>query len=594
MRRSILLAAVLGATLAVLPATSRATVEFVAPGATDGLARALRGASLSLAGKAEGRTDAQDVYAAARQDYARLLGALYAAGHYSGVISIRLDGREAADIPPLSAPARIDKVEITVEPGPIFTFGTARIGPLAPGTAVPEGFRTGAGAYSGLIRDAADAAVTGWREAGHAKAAIGRQGLTADHRAARLDADIGVNPGPQVRFGRLSFSGQERMHLGRLHAIAGFPEGRVYSPRDMRRVADRLRRTGVFRSATLTEAERLGPGDTLDVAVALVEDAPRRIGFGAEIASLDGITVTGFWLHRNLFGGAERLRFDAEVAQIGSQTSGIDYRLGATLERPATFHPDITMAVALGLSHVEDRDQTTDEAQIGVTFTQFFSETITGRAGLQFTAQEVTDAIGTRGFQTLALPVGFTWDRRDNAFDATRGTYLDAEIAPYLGFGATNSGARVRFDGRLFQPLGERIVLAGRVQGGAVVADGIAATPRSFLFYSGGGGTVRGQPFQALGVNVLPGQRTGGMRFLAASAEVRAKVTRSIGAVAFYDVGLIGATEFGDAAGGMHAGAGIGLRYATPIGPVRLDVAAPVGGNTGKGVQFYIGIGQAF
>jgi translocation and assembly module TamA len=594
MRLRLVPVAAIAALVALPPAPVRGAAELVAPGASSDLARALRAASLTLAGEAEGRRDAQDVFAAARQDYARLLGALYAAGHYSGVISIRLDGREAADIAPLNAPARIDRVEIRVEPGPVFVFGRTEIGPRAPGTNLPEGFRTGAGALSGEIRGAVDATLDAWRDAGHAKVEVGRQTITADHGAARLDADIVIAPGPLVRFGEIAFSGQERMRAELLRAIAGFPSGAVYSPAELRRVAERLRRTGVFRSATLTEAETLGPGDTLDVAVALVEEAPRRIGFGAEIASLEGVTLTGFWLHRNLWGGAERLRIEAEIAQIGAQSSGTDYSLGLTFERPATFGPDIALGIAARLSHVEDRDQTTDEVDVGASLTRIFSETLTGSIGLRYRWEEVRDSLGTRGFQTLAAPVAVTWDRRDNAFDATRGTFLGAEVSPYLGLGNTSSGLRATLDGRAFQPVGDRIVLAGRIQAGAVLADGIDRTPRGFVFYSGGGGTVRGQPYQALGVTVLPGQRTGGMRFLGASAEVRARITRSIGAVAFFDVGSIGATAFFDAAGGYHAGAGIGLRYATPVGPIRLDVAAPAGGDTGQGVQLYIGIGQAF
>ena len=123
-------------------------------------------------------------------------------------------------------------------------------------------------------------------------------------------------------------------------------------------------------------------------------------------------------------------------------------------------------------------------------------------------------------------------------------------------------------------------------------------TPRDFLFYSGGGGTVRGQPYQSLGVNVLRSGltniQTGGTYFLAASAEVRAKVTEKIGVVGFVDAGQVSVGGFNDASSDWHAGAGLGLRYATGFGPIRLDVAAPVGGTTGKGVQIYVGIGQAF
>ncbi len=593
MPRFVPIAAFLAA-LAAAPAGALDPVELTAPGAPPDLGPRLRGASLVIGAEAEGRTDPQDIYAAARQDYARLLRVLYAAGHYSGVVSIRLDGREAAEIPPLEAPRTIRRVDIRVDAGRPFAFGRARIGPLAPGTDLPEGFAAGAPAPSGLIADTADAAILAWREAGHPKARIAREGLTADHGAARLDADIALDPGPRATFGRMTFSGHDRMRIDRLHHIAGLPAGRVYSPRDLRRVADRLRRTGVFRSVTLTEAETLGPGATLDLNAALVEEAPRRFGFGAEVASFDGATLTGFWLHRNLFGGAERLRIEGEVAQIGSQNSGIDYRLGVTLDRPATFHPDITLGFSSLVARVEDADQTTDKIEAGIRLTRYFTETLTGRVGLVFRNTAVLDSTGLNTFTKLALPVGVIWDRRDNAFDARRGTYLEAELAPYVGFGNTNAGARVTLDARAYQPLGDRLVLAGRVQAGAVLADGIGRTPRDDLFYSGGGGTVRGQPYQALGVNVIPGQRTGGMTFLGASAEARVRITPSIGAVAFYDLGAIGAEGFFDAAGGWHGGAGIGLRYATPIGPIRLDAAAPAGGNTGRGLQLYLGIGQAF
>jgi translocation and assembly module TamA len=594
MRRFNTLLLAVAAILAAGPAAPLDPVELTAPDAPGDLGRMLRASSLTVAAQEQGRVDAQDIYAAARQDYARLLGVLYAAGHYSGTISIRLDGREAADIPPLLAPATIRKVEMRITAGPAFTFGTARIGPLPPGAVPPEGFSPGAVARSGTVRAAAEAAILAWREAGHAKAAIGRQGLTADHARARLDADIGVAPGPLTRFGAIRFEGHARMREERLVAIAGFPAGAIYSPDQMRRVADRLRRTGVFRSATLAEAEALGPGDTLDVTAALIEEAPRRLGFGAEVASLEGVTLSGFWMHRNLWGGAERLRIEGEVAQIGAQSSGIDYKFGVTYDRPATLHPDMTMALALRLARVDDKDQDYDSLEIGGEFRRIFSDTLTGRAGLYYRALEVRDSLGPTPFHNIVLPVGLTWDRRDNAFDATRGTFLDVEAAPYLGFGNTNTGARLTLDARAFQPLGDRVVLAARVQAGAVFAPALSTTPRSYLFYSGGGGTVRGQPYQSLGVDVLGGQRTGGMRFLGASAEVRARITGSIGAVAFFDAGSVGGHEFFDAAGGFHAGAGVGLRYATPIGPIRLDVAAPAGGSTGRGVQLYIGIGQAF
>jgi translocation and assembly module TamA len=587
-----------GGFIAAAPVSVRALdrVALTAPEASRDLTQALTGASLTLQAQRDGRLEAQDIFAAARADYARLLGVLYAAGHYSGVITIRVDGREAADIAPLDAPARISDVRIEVRPGPAFVFGRAEVGPLAAGTVIPQGFRAEAVAASGVMRDAAEAAVDGWRAVGHAKAAVGGQALTADHARARLDAQIALAPGPRVTLGELRFSGQERMRLGRLQKIAGFPSGAVFSPEVLRKSAERLRRTGVFRSVALIEDEALRPGAVLDVEAAVVELPLRRIGFGAEVASFDGLTLSGYWLHRNLLGGAERLRIEGEVAQIGASGSGIDYRLGAVLERPATFTPDTTLKLSAEVLREDEADFRRDAVEMGLGLSHIFSDRLTARAGLEYQIARVRENGSRRTFRNLALPVGLTWDRRDNKFDARRGIYVDLEAKPFLGFGTTDSGARFTIDARGYQPLGDRLVFAARLQVGAVTGASLIGTPRDYLFYSGGGGTVRGQPYQSLGVNVLKGglQRTGGTHFIALSGEVRAKVTDKIGLVGFYDVGRVAAVNFFDRTGDWHAGAGIGVRYATGIGPIRLDLAAPVAGRTGRGGQVYIGIGQAF
>ncbi|MDR5652387.1 autotransporter assembly complex protein TamA [Ruixingdingia sedimenti] len=591
--RERLVLACIAALAVATPAGALDPVGFDVRSADEDLTDDLRGASLVLQAEREKRLEPQDMFAAAQADYARLLGTLYAAGHYSGVINIRLDGREAAGIAPLNAPQSIGRVQITVDPGPRFTFGRAEVGPLAPETELPEDFVPGGVAYSDAIRAANEAAIDGWRHAGHAKAATVRQDIVADHGARRVDARLGLAPGPLVRFGHLSFSGSDNVRPARLHKIAGFPTGEVYDPEEVDRVADRLRRTGVFRSVALTENERLGPGATLDMQAALIEEAPRRIGAGVELASFEGLTLSGYWLHRNLLGGAERLRFDAEIAQIGGQRSGTDYSLGATYDRPATLTPDTTLNLRAKVGRLAEEDYTEDAGEIGFGFSHMFSNELTARAGLDYRYSVVRDSLGKTTFKNLRMPLGVLWDRRDSKTDATRGTYLDAELAPFVGFGTTDSGARLVADGRIYRALGERVVLAGRLQVGAVMGAAIARTSRDYLFYSGGGGTVRGQPYQSLGVNVLPGQRTGGTAFLGASVEARVKVTDRIGVVAFYDYGRVGADGFGGSAD-WHAGAGLGVRYATGIGPIRLDVGAPAGGNTGKGAQIYIGIGQAF
>lgn len=590
--------AISGAALAALLTTAPARAQeatLSAPGAPEELAKDLRGASLVLTALAQGPVPSSDVMAAARADYGRLIGALYAAGHYSGVISIRVDGREAASIPVLDDPARIARIEITVEPGPPFRFSRAEVAPLAPGTVLPPEFAVGQPAPSGVISDAVQAGIEGWRDVGHAKAEPAGQEIAADHDNATLDARVRLAPGPRLRFGPLTVTGNARVRTERIEEIAGLPEGETFSPAEMRRAAERLRRSGAFRSVSLREAEDPGPGDLLPIGLLVAEEKPRRLGFGAEVSSSEGLRLTGYWLHRNLLGGAERLRFDGEIAGIGGETGGEDYRLAVSYARPATFTPDTSLTLDALAEQRFEPDYDIQGFEIGAGLTHIFSETLSGAASLRYRQSRVEDAAGTTDFSTLTLPISLTWDRRDDRLNPANGIYIEAETMPFLGIETSGSGARLDVDARAYRGFGDgRFVAAARLQLGSIFGPSLAETPRDFLFYSGGGGSVRGQDYQSLGVTALPGGiRSGGQHFLGLQAELRARVTEKIGVVAFYDWGYLAAQDWGDAFDGSHSGAGLGLRYDTGIGPIRFDVAVPVSGG-GEGAQIYIGIGQAF
>lgn len=590
-----LICAFVGTALPVL-ALDELTIQ--TPGAPDDLRDAITGASLLLQARRDRATSAQNLFAVARADYGRILGVLYENGYYSGTIRIIIDGQEAASIPPLDSPDQISRIAVIATPGPLFRFAKTDIAPLSTETDLPEEFATGQPAQSGVIVDAARAGVQGWRQQGHAKARIAGQSVVADHRANQLDADVQLDPGPRVRFGEMSMSGYERMNPRRLAKIAGFPTGEVFDPDELDKVANRLRRTGVFQSVALREADELGPGNTLDVALIVDEEELRRLGFGAEIASLDGATLSAFWLHRNLLGGAERFRIDGEVSGIGGQTGGVDYSLGLRIDRPATLGPDTSAYIQFRAEKAEEEDYTAENLEFGIGFTRIINDELTAEIGLGYLDSQIEDDTGTSDYRLLTLPISAVWDTRDSALDASEGIYVNASLTPFLGYEDAGSGGRITGDGRAYRAFGDdgRFVLAGRLQLGTVTGVQLDEVPRDYLFYSGGGGTVRGQPYQSLGVSVLGGGtvRSGGLSFAALSAELRADISDQISIVAFYDQGFVSEGEFFSDGNASHSGAGLGLRYNTGIGPIRLDIAAPVSGDTGDGVQIYVGIGQAF
>ncbi|WP_224816684.1 autotransporter assembly complex family protein [Hasllibacter sp. MH4015] len=585
---------------AVTTSVAAQDIRLSAPNVEEDLSDRLRAASLLLQETEEQRT-AQDLVAAARADYGRLVAALYNEGYFSPVVRISVDGREAARIPPFGAPRSISNITISVEPGPAFQLGTAEIGPLAPDTDLPDDFRPGGPASTPLLRDTASAAIEGWRERGHAVAEVADQQITARNGDAVLDVRVRIDPGQIVRFGTLIPQGQERMRLERILAIAGLPEGTTFSPETLARVEARLQDTGVFSAIALEEGE-VGPDGEMDITATLVESEPRRFGFGAELSTDDGAALSAYWLHRNLFGGAERLRIEGEINGIGSEavsgataTEGIDAAVGVRFSRPATFTPDTTFYAELSGEYLDEPafSLTTFGAEAGVEHR--FTRRLTGSLGLGLTYFDIEDAFGEREVTLLSVPVGITWDRREDPLDARRLFYLDATATPFLT-DQGSGGARVYTDGRVYFGFGEDRAsrIAARVQLGSVLGGEITEIPPSFLFYSGGAGTVRGQEFQSLGA-LQNGVPSGGRSFLGVSTEFRQDIGETnLGLVAFADAGWIGADTLGGA-GDWHAGAGLGVRYTTPFGPIRVDLATPVRGpGVGEDVYLYIGIGHSF
>lgn len=572
-------------------------VSIAIAGEDEALKDALQAASRVKTAVDDGRREPRQILSAALADYRSLVETLYTFGYYSGVVRIALDGQEAAQVALLDVPQQIDTVRISVDPGQRFRFGRVAIGPAPEGVTVLPDLKAGDPARSSDLRDQALGTLDAWRDAGRPKATPISERVIADHNAATLDVELRIDPGPLVTFGDLVLTDPSAVKLQRIQRIAGLPVGETFSPAVMEAMATRLRRSGAFSSVAVTEAKELNPDDSVDVEVTLVDQKPRRFGFGGEVSSLEGLEVSGFWLHRNFLGGAERFRFDGQVSNIGGQSGGIDYRLGARLESPAYLGRDTNAFLLAEYENLNEPLFASQKVALGFGASRIHSDRVRAEAGLTWTWSETDDALGKRQFTLLTLPITGQMDRRDDTLAPTGGTYLGVALTPFVGLsGSTASGARVLLDGRGYVGLGaqDRVVLASRLQVGSVLGAGLRETQPEFLFTSGGGGTVRGQPFQSLDVDLGEGKSIGGRSFLGISTEARAKVNDRLGLVAFYDAGYVGAESLVDGSGAWHAGAGLGLRYDTGLGPIRLDVARPVGGTTGKGVQFYVGIGQAF
>ncbi|MFV0411167.1 MAG: autotransporter assembly complex protein TamA [Paracoccus sp. (in: a-proteobacteria)] len=579
-------------------------LDFVIVDGDEKLEKPIRSASLIGGALAEDRVTGQDILAAARGDYARILGVMFDQGYFSAIIDITLDGVEAAEIAPLDAPDYIGEVVVTVDPGPRFAFGRADLAPLAPGMQVLRAYRVGEPAGTGTIKKATSQAISDWRDASHAKAAVADQEIIADHEVARLESRVDLDPGPLVTFGPLHTTGNERLSTRRLLKIAGHPEGETFTPEKLEDMRKRLRRSGIFSAITLVEAETLNPDNSMDVGLTVVEQKLRRIGAAFEISNVDGAMLSAYWLHRNLLGGGERFRVDAQVGDVDTTTNGdgLDYSFGVRIERPATLNPDTTGYFRVRLDEENEPEYYLKSAEVGLGFAYIRNERLTADIELQYAADRIRYGDDEFDYQVIALPGSVIWDRRDDIKNAREGFWLSGGATPFLGFQDTGSGLQMTVEGRVYHSVmtDDRLTFAGRARLGTVFGPDILDVPPTYLFFSGGGGSVRGQPYESLGFDIpLEGSTdeafVGGQSILTLNFEARYRIGEKLGAVAFFDAGQIWDDSAWQGARKWHAGTGVGVRYDTRVGPLRFDVATPIHGNDNDSkVQLYLGLGQAF
>jgi translocation and assembly module TamA len=569
----------------------------------------LKGASTLWAEREKPASGAAGLIARARGDYRRLLGALYADGRYGGTISIRIDGREASDLAPDATLAEPARVAIAVDPGPLFHFRQAEIANQAPATddwrdvvedPRDEGYAPGEVARSGTVLRAERLAVEAWRQQGHAKAKIADRRVEAAHDANVIDARITVEPGRKAYYGPVTVEGAEQVDAEWIAWMTGLRPGQEYDPDDLKRASTRIAKLDVYRAARFQEAEFINDDGLLPITYIVQERKPRRFGIGGTWSSIDGGGVEAFWLHRNLFGRAERLKIEGKVAGIGQtfKPDEFTYRVGASFVKPGVYTPDTSFSASLFGDREVLEAYTRTAITLSTGLTHEFSERLSGKLFLNAARARFDDAeYGRRDFMTVGLAGSLTYDNRDNAADATRGVFLETTIEPFYEFERGNAAIRAVSEARAYYGFGEdsRFVLAGRLKLGMLAGPSVADLPPDLLFFAGGGGSVRGYAYRNIGVETPAGNIVGGRSLTEASIEARMRVTDSIGLVAFADAGYVGADSVPTFDDRLRIGVGGGLRYITGLGPIRLDVAVPLDRRPGDpSVAFYVGLGQAF
>ncbi|WP_404384151.1 autotransporter assembly complex family protein [Caenispirillum salinarum] len=511
-------------------------------------------------------------------------------GYYRGEVSGRIE-READPV----------RVIVEVEPGPRYTIDAFAVHYRdqpppqgAPLSLADVPLERGDPADADAILEVVDDLPRTLKVRGYPFAEVVDTRYTVNHDQIVLRADVGMNTGPAGRFGTLSVSGLEDVKEDYLHDLAPWEPGDQWDEDKLDAYRAALLSTGLFRSLRLSHPDQLAEDGTLPIDIEAVEAKHRTLGAGLHYSSDLGLGVTAFWEHRNYFGRDEDVRVELDLSQKNQE-------LTSTFLKPAFLRPDQSLVAEATLQNEETEafDRLGFDVSAGIKRSIGELWTVSGGGSLEI-AQITENDEAERTILLAGLPLTALRDSTDNPLDPTEGSRLGMSFTPYAG---TADGAFVAFarsevtGSAYYSPLeSDRLILAARAGFGTIVGEDLAVIPADKRFYTGGGGTVRGFGYQLIGPLDENDNPTGGRSKLELGLEARIKVTESIGVVPFVDAGQVFGTQFPDFSREIRYAGGLGLRYYTAIGPIRLDVAAPINPreDVDDAYQFYISIGQAF
>ncbi|HEY0600783.1 autotransporter assembly complex family protein [Brevundimonas sp.] len=535
----------------------------------------------------------------------RARGALEAAeallrseGYYQPVLEDVVEGEET--------PVAI----VDIAPGPRFVLTEPIVNWAEPPPAPPlvEEVRGDIGLKAGDPGRAVDVIsaegrlVAGLTRRGHADARADPRRVVVDHAALTVSPTYNIVAGPLVRLDGVRLETRGPTNPNWVAGLAPWSEGEVYDPEDVAELERRLLETGVYDGVgvALAPADQTNADGNRPIVVTLT-DRPRRIlEAGATFSTAEGSGVDLLWTWHNRFGRADTLVWQARAADV-------DSRLGVDLRLPHWRKPGQTLKLSAAVLNEDTDAYRRTAVAAAADLQQRVGKTSWFSYGLGLDAGKYDE---NRFDPVTQLPINFErdlviltgrasayLDYSNDPLDPTTGWRVTASAQPTAVTGEdTTLFLRAEAQVTAYLPVQDnaKTVLAGRVRLGSILGGAELTVPSDRLFYSGGGGSVRGYEYQGVGPRLPDNTPRGGLSLFEASVEVRRDLFRKFQAVAFIDAGAIGFQETPNF-NNLRYGAGFGVRYRLPFGPIRADVAFPLDKRDGDAdFQVYVSIGQAF
>ncbi|WP_372396827.1 BamA/TamA family outer membrane protein [Azospirillum sp. HJ39] len=594
------------------PAGLRYAVEFTGI-EDDGLRGTLNDASTLVELKDDAPPSLIGLERRADSDRDRLQTALRSAGYYDARLDIRIDDQSTTGAQPAGNDAPPVKVTVAVTPGPLYHIKTVNVRG-AGGSGLPAevatddlGLAAGAPAVAQKVLDAESELIGRLARRGYAFAKAADREVVVDHSDRTMDVAYTVDPGPLTRYGATRIEGLEKVDEDLVRGRLAWKEGQVYDPGATDRARQDIAALQVFDTVRVRMADEPGPDGVTPVVVTVGERKRRFIGGGVTFSTEDGLGTNAYWGHRNLFGGAEQLRVGVDVGRVAGSSGGSsstgndlpDLRFSVNFRKPDFLAVKQSLLVNFAVVNDQPPAYSRVASELTVKLERPLTDQLTVSYGVSGERGRVKTEDTTYQTAFIGVPLGAAWNGTDNLLNPTSGQRASLQITPWFPMGGDTKSpfTSVLLNGSTYHDLGNegRYVAAARIGVGSILGTSLSDIPPDHRFYAGGGGSVRGYGFQKAGPRDRYDDPVGGRSLLEIGAELRIKVTESIGVVPFVDAGTVYDKAYPDFSEPLRIGAGVGLRYYTDFGPLRVDVGIPLNPASGDARwQLYLSLGQAF
>ena len=517
-------------------------------------------------------------------------------------------------------------VRFDVVPGARYRFGAVDLPGLAGAGADAQPLRKsfainpGDPLYADTITAQAARLGTALGESGYAFAKVGAPALTVDHLREEGDLSLPVTPAGKYVFGPITSGNQRFLSSRHLARIARFKPGQLFKQSQLEDLRRAILATGLVSSLTVTPRPADAAGDAaapttataprpVAIDVAMTPAPPRTVSAAVGYDTSEGYRLELNWAHRNLFPPEGALSFRG-VAGTNEQLAGATFRRNNFQGRDRVLTVDLYAQNANLTAYAARKVAflATYERQTTLIFQKPWSWSIGAEAEASDEREGEPSGTPLNGavaqlartmYVTGAVPLRATYDGTNSLLDPTRGWRASLRFSPEMAFSDNNTHSYAQIEANIsgYLPLAPGVVAAARSRIGSIIGTGLNNIAPSRRFYAGGAGSVRGFGYDLVGPRDAAGQLIGGRAVYEVSGEMRFHTGLLAGALSvapFLDAG--GAETYATPDfKAMRFGAGVGLRYASGIGPIRLDIGTPLDPRPGESrVGIYISLGQAF